>query len=416
MSQIGWLRARHPHPLRPAGSTANPLAHPPVITRLSVERRPVATSACYRILAMPTRRRFCLSAAATLLAQPTHAQFPGVSAGQSRLNLAVIDHDRILAAAAQALARPVAATADPASDAFLQFTLDIPALAAAHLLAEDPRYPAAAAQHLQAWLATPATRLPTTLPDLETVLLYAPLAELAVALPFLQLPPETLALLTPWFAETLTWLTESRTGLLARDNKDDIASAWLLLVAAFARLSKSDAPTAKTAHADAAPTPTQSRPDAALSEALHRFKTSTIRTQINANGLFPNELPTPNPFRNSLLNLDLLAGACVLLSTRFDSLWDHELQDGPGMRSAISRHAPYIASPHTWPYPADKSHFHELPCRRPALLFAARAYSQPDYATIWRALTPAQPTSPELLHAFPIRQPILWQSQPKFPS
>ena len=113
------------------------------------------------------------------------------------------------------------------------------------------------------------------------------------------------------------------------------------------------------------------------------------------------------------MNLDLLAGACVLLSTRFDSLWDHELQDGPGMRAAISRHAPYIAAPRTWPYPSDKTHFHELPCRRPALLFAARAYSQPDYATLWRTLPP-DPVSPEILQSFPIRQPILWQTPPPF--
>ena len=337
---------------------------------------------------MPTRRTFCLTTAATLL-----SQLPLPLLSQTRLNLAQIDHDRILAAAAKALTRPVSPAKDLASDSFLDLTLDIPALAAANFIAGDPKYLAQARKHLEAWFITPDTRLPTELPDAEATLLYAPLAELAVALPFLQLPPEDLARLKPWFTETLTWLTESRTALLARDKKDHIGSSWLLQVAAFAHLTASET---------------------ALTEASHRFKTSTIRAQINRDGFFFNELPTPNPFRNSLFNLDLLAGACVLLSTRFDSVWDHELQDGPGMRAAIARHAPYIAAPATWPYPSDRSHFHDLPCRRPALLFAARAYSQAEYAAIWRTLNP-DPTSPEILRTFPIRQPILWQSQPPFP-
>ncbi len=345
---------------------------------------------------MPTRRTFCLATAASLLSQlPLPLLSPLLA--QTRLNLAQIDHDRILASAAKALARPVShapnSAKDPASDAFLDLTLDLPALAAANFIAEDPKYLAQARKHLEAWFITPDTRLPTELPDPETTLLYAPLAEVAVALPFLQLPAEDLARLMPWFSETLTWLTESRTALLARDKKDHIASSWLLQVAAFAHFTTSET---------------------ALTEASHRFKTSTIRAQINRDGFFPNELPTPNPFRNSLLNLDLLAGACVLLSTRFDSLWDHELQDGPGMRAAIARHASFISTPSTWPYPSDRTHFHDLPGRRPALLFAARAYSQADYAAIWRTLNP-DPTSPEILRAFPIRQPILWQSQPPFP-
>jgi hypothetical protein len=341
---------------------------------------------------MLTRRHFCTLSAATLL-------YPSIARTQTRLNLAQIDHDRILAAAAKALTRPPAPPdelGDPTSQAFLDLTLDIPALASANFLAEDPKYAAAASTQLTDWFDTRATRIDLEHNGLfnkpEAVLATASLAELAVALPFLTLPPNVLALVKLWFDGYLTRLTESRTALLARDSKDHTASAWLLQVAAYAKLIGKDAP---------------------ATEAIHRFKTSTIRAQIDANGFFKNELPTPNPFRNSLLNLDLLAGVCVLLSTRFDSLWDHELQDGPGMRAAIARHAPYIASPATWPYPSDQSHFHELPCRRPALLFAARAYSQADYATLWRTLPP-DPTSAEILRAFPIRQPLLWQSQPKF--
>ncbi|ADW68811.1 alginate lyase family protein [Granulicella tundricola] len=333
---------------------------------------------------MPTRRAFCQLAAATLAA-------PHLRAQTTRPNLREIDHDSIQAAASKALARPVT-TGTPDSQAFLDLTLDIPALAAANYLTPDPSYPGAALKHLTPWFVSTKTKLPTLTEHENDILLTAPLAELAVALPFLGLTPPELAEIKLWFAEYLTWLNESRTALLARDSKDHHASSWLLQVAAYAHLTANDA---------------------ILTENRHRFKSQTIRAQIEATGLFPHELPMPDPFRNSLMNLDLLAGACVLLSTQFDSVWDHELQDGPGMRAAISRHAPYIEHPTTWPYPADQTHFHELPCRRPALLFAARAYSQVPYADLWRTLKP-DPTSPEILRAFPIRQPILWLAQPRF--
>ncbi len=334
---------------------------------------------------MPTRRTFCQLAAATLLARP--------ALPQTRLNLAQIDHNRIQTASKTALDRKPIPIKDLNTQAFLDATLDLPALAAANYLAETPILKAIAGLHLSN-LFTGPNALPTTIPDIETIALLAPLAETAVAIPFLNLMPDYLATFTPWFETLLTTLAEDRTALLARDSKDHAASSWLLLVAAFARLLKKDQ---------------------LLSDSLHRFKTQAVRAQINANGFFSHELPTPNPFRNSLFNLDLLAGVCVLLSTRFDSLWDHELQDGPGMRAAISRHAPYIAAPKTWPYPVDATHFRDLPARRPALLFAARAYSQPDYATLWQTLPP-DPISPEILRAFPIRQPILWQSQPRLSS
>ena len=209
----------------------------------------------------------------------------------------------------------------------------------------------------------------------------------------LRLPAKDLAALKIWFADYLRWLTTARNALLARDTRNHIAASWLLQVAAYAKFTGNDE---------------------LVAEARHRFKTVAIRAQIASSGLFTHDLLTANAFRNSLFSLDCLAGVCVLLSTRFDSLWDTELQDGPGMRVAIARHAQLIASPVTWPYPADESHFHELPCRRPALLFAARAYAQADYAMLWRTLNP-DPVSPEILRTFPIRQPLLWQTPPPRP-
>ncbi len=144
-----------------------------------------------------------------------------------------------------------------------------------------------------------------------------------------------------------------------------------------------------------------------MAECRHRFRTVTIRAQIDSTGIFPHELPSTLAYRNSLMNLDLLSGVCMLLSTRFESLWDYELQDGPGMRTAMARFFPFIESRSAWPYRADASHFTNLPGRRPALLFAARAYSRPEYAALWQRLN-SEVLDPELARSFPIRQPLLW--------
>ena len=315
----------------------------------------------------------------------------------TRLNLAEIDRTRILEAAQRALSQPPAPTGDLQSPAYLDLTLNIPALAAACIV--DPqnasRYATHAAVHLEAWFLNPKNRPTLTLGTeaYEPLIDLAPLAETAVAIPFLPFDPAFTARLRASFAHYLTFLTGDRTALLARDSKSHHASGWLLQTSAFAHLTANEA---------------------ILTDCRHRFKTATIRAQINSSGAFPHELTFDNPLRNSLFNLDLLAGACVLLSTRFESVWDHELKDGPGMRVAIAHHAPFIRDRKSWPYRADSNHFNNLPGRRPALLFAARAYSQPDYAALWRTLNP-DPTDPEILRTFPIRQPILWQTQPRPP-
>jgi hypothetical protein len=133
---------------------------------------------------------------------------------------------------------------------------------------------------------------------------------------------------------------------------------------------------------------------------------------MTANGNFPHEVTTPDPYRNSLFNLDMLAVICDLLSTRFESVWDYELQDGPGMRSAIAYHFPFMQSRNSWPYPSDASHFTALPLRQPSLLLSARAYSRPEYAALWKTLPP-DPPDLVLQRTFPIRQPLLWVTRPR---
>lgn len=336
---------------------------------------------------MMTRRELIAGTGALLAAR---AQ-PLPSAPTTRPNVGQIDRERILLAAKISPAVS-SGRMDAASAEFLAFTLSIPALAAAVIIdaANADKYRAVAGSQLNAWLVAEATKLDAT-PVLGEkqfgqVTDFCALAEMCVALPFLGLGDEVLALVKEWFATRLKWLLENRTALLARDAKDHHGASWLLQTAAAAKLTGNES---------------------ATSECRHRYKTTTIRAQINGEGLFPHELTTDNPLRNSLFTLDLLAGVCQLLSTQFESVWDFELQDGPGMRTAVAKLSYYMRNRGKWPYPADVSHFKLLPYRRPALVFAGRAYGNADYVTLWRGLNP-DPTEPEILRTFPIRQPMLW--------
>ncbi len=348
-----------------------------------------------------TRRDFLVSGvcavtglrATALRAAGLHApggQFAvGGTSSVTRLDLAKIDHDRIRAGAAVALGRTAPFADDPTSDAFLQMTLDVPALAAAAQIDPDnaAKYAGKAETLLTTWFGA-KNRMQIS--GWEDLLNFAPVAEIAVCLPFVAVSAATEELVKAWFRQYLDFLTGNVEAGLARDAKDRHGSSWLLQVAAAAKLCADDK---------------------AVEAARVRFRHATLRAEINAEGFFAHDLSSANPFRNSLMNLDLLAGVCVLLSTRFESLWDAELQDRPGMRAAVARHAVYIGKPVTWPYPADAKYFLELPGRRPALAFAARAYAQPEYAALF--LTLKETTEPELLRATPIRQPLLWVSQPR---
>lgn len=388
-----------------------------------------------------SRRSFCFFAAASGAVICAPAQIDRATA---RPDVAAIDRDRILAAAEDLLRAPLVTlpeipipsalssakigsndlfipdeetSADvperSRADVFLRFTGAVPALAAACYLKQGDdakraaEYASRASAWLDAWLTTPPTRMTPSLavarlaPDShaplpEGVAEAAALGEVAKAIPFVvsagvSTEAQQAAWLS-WFRDLAGWLDTARLAGLARDSKDHIGSAWLLLRVSCAALLGDEA---------------------SLTSLRHRFRTPTLRAQIRADGTFPHDLTTSNPYSNCLFNLDLLAASADLLSTRFESAWEYELQDGPGMRAAIARHAPWIADRKTWPYPADVRHFTQLPARRPALLLAARALQQAQYASVWRTLSPAEPTIPALLRTFPLRQPLLWTVRPR---
>ena len=324
-------------------------------------------------------------------------------------------------------------------DALFSLGLAVPALAAAYLLTGEDRYAAHAAAHLRAWFVDPATRMapsldfghvlapqplngervtiqtnssfgaapnPPAAGSFEGILETLPLVEIAQAIPFLAPSPALTEAdrnaLNAWFAAYLRWLTQPqdsgpRLAALARDQKDHHGTSWLLQASAYTTLSTPEGTAPKSE-------------SAAMDELRHCFRTVTLRAQISAAGTFPHELGSATPYRNSLFNLDMLAGICQLLSTRFESVWDYQLDDGPGMRSAIAYHFPFIADRKLWPFRADSEHFDELPGRRASLLFTARAYQRPEYAALWKTLPPDPPT-PGVLRTLPIHQPVLWVRQ-----
>ena len=431
-----------------------------------------------------SRRDFCSGATALLLAPSgfLHAVAQQVSppATPTRPDVAAIDHDRILTAAARYLTqapKPLTAIQCPRSpgtvhdyyseaapesdadapslftahrDALFELGLAVPALAAAHLLTGDGRYAKHAAEHLSAWFVDPATRMtpslnfgsvivqPSPPPSADDsprftvqtnpsfaavptapagtgrfqgILETLPLAEVAQAIPFLEasgdLSDADLKWLRAWFQAYLHWLIDPqdsgpRLAALARDRKDHHGTSWLLQASAYAAFTASggDAPTSE---------------NAVLAELRHRFKSVTLRAQMSSDGTFPHELSSENPYRDSLFNLDLFAGVCALLSNRFESVWDYSLEDGPGMRSAIAYHFPYMADRSHWPFRSDRTHFTELPARRASLLLSARAYQRPEYATLWKMLPP-DPPALDVLRTLPIHQPLLWVRQPPRPA
>jgi hypothetical protein len=395
-----------------------------------------------------TRRIFCSQAVALLL---TPRLLLAQSKSTAHPDVALIDHDRILQTANRVLSQPpTPLTSSPAPrspgtphdfyseaddywpdptaptgpyivrtgppnpaaftahrDALLNLSIAVPALTAAFVITKDPRYAGQAAANLKAWFIDPATCMTPSLlyaqvippgktGRFEGIVEAVHLAEVAQSLPFLAtseaLTTNDLTALQKWFADYFDWLNTSRLAGLARDNKSHHGTSWLLQAAAVANLNQAD--------------------DRPLTILRHQFKSTAIRAQIVAEGTFPHELTTPNPYRNTLFNLDMFATICVLLSTRFENVWDYELQDGPGMRTVIARLYPYILDRGAWPYRADATHFTDLPIRPPSLLFAARAYIRPEYADLWKTLPP-DTTIPELQRTFPIRQPLLWVTRPR---
>ncbi len=289
-------------------------------------------------------------------------------------------------------------------DALTRFGIEMPALATAWFISRNPHFAMRAAAHLRAWFVNPATRMNPDLSHAQAIIgvntgraigIIDTLHIVEVARAALLLAshdaPGYAAIrsgVDRWFREYLDWLTGSAAGRQERDQRNNHGSCWLLQVAAFGALVGDGT---------------------VLRDARSRLTDQIIPTQIATDGSQPLELARTKPYGYSLFNLDVLAGACRLLSIDHD-LWRFQTADGRGVAKAIAFMAPFIRDKALWPYRKDVEHFADFPVRHPSLLFAGQALDRPDWLALWRRLDP-DPRVAEVIRNFPIRQPLLWPEE-----
>jgi hypothetical protein len=100
---------------------------------------------------------------------------------------------------------------------------------------------------------------------------------------------------------------------------------------------------------------------------------------------------------------------CQSLLDSGTDLFAFALPDGRGICKGAAFLYPFLKNRGAWPYKKDIEHFDSLPVRSPGLLFAGLACDQQTYLKLWSRLNP-DPTDPEIIRNYPIRQPILWLS------
>jgi len=287
----------------------------------------------------------------------------------------------------------------------IRLSLQMPALTAAWVITRKSAYAARAADHLRAWFVNPDTRMNPNLQYAQAIHGVAPgrgigvidtlhLVEVARAAAWLErsgaLKPAEIDAVRRWFADYVNWMTTSKNGLEERAAKNNHGTCWVTQVAEFARFTHDDAK---------------------LAECRDLFRSKLVPDQIASDGRLPLELARTKPYSYSLFDMDALALVCQIASRSSDNLWAFTTPDGRGIHKTIDFMVPYIRDKSKWPFPHDVEYFDDLPVRQPSLLFAGLAYNNGAYLQLWKTLDP-DPTVPEIIRNFPVRQPLLWVSEP----
>lgn len=284
--------------------------------------------------------------------------------------------------------------------AMIALAIQMPALTAAWVLTRHRAYGAKAADHLRAWFISPKTRMNPNLEYaqgvhgvstgrsygiIDTVHLAEVARAATIVAPGLLNPGER-ATLTQWFHDYLRWMETSQKGIAERDTKNNHAICWALQASEYARL------TGNTATRDA---------------VRDRCKIAFFGDQMTSNGSFPRELARTKPYSYSIFNFDMLTMVCQSLLDGGEDLFAFALPDGRSICKAAAFIAPYLSNKDAWPYHKDVEHFESLPVRSPGLLFCGLHCGQEQYLNTWERLNP-DPTNPEIIRNFPVRQPLLW--------
>jgi len=286
--------------------------------------------------------------------------------------------------------------------AMVALSIQMPALTAAWLLTRNPRYGKHAADHLRAWFITPASRMNPNLEYSQGVhgvstgrsygiidtLHLVEVARAASLLAPKMLTRQEQASLYAWFREYLLWMKTSEKGMAERKTLNNHAVCWALQAAEFARLIDDHETRA---------------------EVRTQYKDLFVPNQMAVNGSFPQELKRTKPYSYSIFNFDTMAMLCQSLQGDGEDMFAFTLQDGRGICKGAAFLYPYLRDKSTWPYTKDVEHFESLPVRSPGLLFTGLACQQKDYLQLWTQLNP-DPSDPEIIRNYPVRQPLLWFS------
>jgi beta-galactosidase len=279
----------------------------------------------------------------------------------------------------------------------------VAALAAAYKITGDDRYATKAAALLRVFFLDPATRMNPNLQYAQAVPGSSPgrswgiidglhLIEIPPAITAMEqspaFPPELISGLKQWFHEMADWMMTSKNGRAEAAAKNNHSVAFWLQIACYARFTGDEAK---------------------LAECRRQFKEVFVPNQMAADGSFPLELHRTKPYGYSIFQLDNMVTLCQVLSTPKDDLWTFELPDGRGIHKAMAFLYPFLADKSKWPFKPDVQAWDAWPARQPGLLFAGLALQEPAYLALWKKL-PADPTDTEVRRNMVITQPILWVS------
>jgi hypothetical protein len=282
----------------------------------------------------------------------------------------------------------------------IALSIQMPALTAAWMLTKDKKFGDHAADHLRAWFIRPDTRMNTNLEFsqgvhgvstgrsygiIDTLHLVEVARAATIISPKFLNPAEQNALRT-WFHDYLYWMQHSEKGLTESKAKNNHAVCWALQASEFARLVGDRL----TRTAIAA-----------------QFKQTFLPDQMGPDGSFPQELARTKPYSYSIFNFDCMAMICQSLLDSGQNLFAFTLPDGRGVCKGAAFLYPYLKDRNAWPYKHDVEHFESLPVRSPGLLFTGLACHQQENIALWQQLNP-DPTDPEIIRNYPVRQPLLW--------
>jgi hypothetical protein len=182
------------------------------------------------------------------------------------------------------------------------------------------------------------------------------------------------------------WMKTSEKRMAERDTVNNHAACWALQAAELARLI-GDQETRE--------------------EMRTQYKTLFVPGRRALDGSFPKELARTKSYSYSIFNFDIMATLCQSLPGDWPSLYSFVLPGGRGICKAAAFLYRYLQDKRTWPYKQDVEHFASLPVRSPGLLFSGLACHHQEYLQLWTKLNP-DPTDPEIIRNFPIRQSLLW--------